>query len=329
MYQTKEKKQERKITPEELEKIKAEIEAKRIGFLKELLGKYLSDEDIKAVDAYIKAVLNKFERYIKAIVFWGSAKTGVAKRKTSDIDIAIIVDDTDVRRMTRAEVKEKLFQRLVELADPISKKIHPQPYLLTEWWQYVRDGTPVIYNILKDGIVLYDTGFFLPIQMLMKMGHIRPSKEAIDKHISIADDLLKLAKHTILHKITYDYEQAVVSSAQAVLMELGYRPPAPNEIADFVEKFLVEKHGLVDKEYAEIARKVVKTYKDIEHKEKKDISGEELEELERDTKKFVEKMKEILKKIREEKGEDFMYEIYSKEEKEQRKVKRDGVIENA
>ena len=292
-----------------------------------ILEQFLNKKDAKAVEQYIAAVVGKFGRYIKSIVLWGSKKTKITmSKKTHDIDIAIIVDDTDVRRMTRPELKDKLFQRLLELAYPISKKIHPQPYLLTEFWQYTMEGNPVIYNVLRDGVILYDTGFFLPIQMLMKMGHIKPSKEAIDKHIYVATELIKLAENTMLTKLTYDLEQAVVSSAQAVLMELGYRPPAPNEIAKFVKEVLVEKEKLVPEKYAKIAETIVKNYKDIEHKEKKAYSGKEWDEHLKMTKEFVKKMEQLLKKIRSEKGETFLFEAVEKKKKEL-KVQRPTDIE--
>lgn len=285
---------------------------------------FLSKKDSRDVQKYVEAVLRKFGKYIKSMVIWGSAKTGVGKSKKSDIDIAVIVDDTDVRTMTREEVKEKLFQRLVELAYPISKKLHPQPYLLTEFWEYVREGNPVLFNVLKDGMPLYDTGFFVPIQMIFRMGNIKPSKEAIDKHMYVAKELIKLAKNTLLEKLSYDLEQAVVSSTQAVLMELGYRPPAPKEIPNFVEEVLVKKEKLVNEKFAEIAREIIQTYKDIEHRERKEYLGSEFERHCKLTEKYVEKMEQILKKLRKERGESYKFELVEKLEKI--KVRRDGMV---
>jgi len=241
---------EKKLSRKEAGKIAEKLIAQKLqgeAPTIKILEKFLNKKDAKAVDQYVTAVVGKFGKYIKSIVLWGSTKTKVTvakKKKIHDIDIAIIVDDTDVRRMTRAELKDKLFQRLLEMGYPISKKIHPQPYLLTEFWQYVLEGNPVLYNVLRDGIILYDTGFFLPVQMLMKMGNIKPSKEAIDKHIFVANELLKLAGNTMLTKMSYDLEQAIVSSAQAVLMELGYRPPTPSETPKFVMEKLVKKISL-------------------------------------------------------------------------------------
>jgi predicted nucleotidyltransferase len=316
----------RKKKEEKKEEVKEEVQEETEEMPKpSLAADFLAQKDARDVQNYTQAVVQKFGKYIKSVVVWGSQKTGVGKTKSSDIDVAIIVDDTDVRRMTRPELKEKLFQRLCEMGFPISKKIHPQPYLLTEFWEYVREGNPVLYNVLRDGIVVFDAGFFLPVQMLMRMGNINPSKEAIDKHITVANELLKLTKDTITTKLTYDLEQAIVASTQAVLMELGYRPPAPREIADFVKEVLIQKEKLVDEKFYEIARDVIKLYKDIEHKEKKDVSGEELDKYYKLSEEYVKKMNEILVKIRKDKGEKWLFEVYEKAERKE-PIKRDGIV---
>ncbi len=286
---------------------------------------FLTRKDAKDVETYVEAVVKKFGKYIKSMCVGGSRKTGKGKKKTSDIDIAIIVDDTDVRRMTRIELKEKLFQRLCEMGFPISKKIHPQPYLLTEFWEYVREGNPVIYNlVLRDSVILFDTGFLLPMQMLLKMGKIKPSKEAVDKHIFVAKELLKLTKKTILSRLVYNLEQCVVSSTQAVLMELGYRPPAPRAVPDFAHDILLKEKKLITQEYVSIAERAIDVYKAIEHKEKKKITANEFDNLMKDTEKYVKKMESILKKIRKESGEKWLYEVYEKANKVE--VKRDGMV---
>ena len=54
-----------------------------------------------------RMVIDKFEKYIVAYVLFGSLPRGEATPE-SDVDIAIIIDDTDVKRMSRAELKDKL-----------------------------------------------------------------------------------------------------------------------------------------------------------------------------------------------------------------------------
>ncbi len=285
---------------------------------------FLARKDARDVETYVALVVENFKKYIKSMVVWGSMKTKQGKRKTSDIDIAIIVDDTDVKTMTRSEVKEKLFQKLLAMAYPISKKLHPQPYLLTEFWEYVRIGNPVLFNVLRDGVPVFDTGFFLPVQMLFRMGNIKPSKESIDKHIHSSEELLKLAKSTMKEKLSYYLEQAVVSSSQAVLMELGYRPPTPKETPKFVEEVLCGKEKLVSKKYCKIAQTAVQNYKDIEHKVKKEYTGVEFDKQLKEVNDFVDKMQEVLKKLRKEKGETWKFELADK--LKDVKVKRDGII---
>ncbi len=291
------------------------------------LQKYISRKDARNLQKYVEAVVGKFGKYIKSIVVGGSSKTGKGKKKTSDIDVAIIVDDTDVQRMTRIELKEKLFQKMVDMAYPISKKIHPQAYLLTEFWEYVREGNPVLFNlILRDGIILFDTGFILPMQMLMRMGRIKPSKEAVDKLIQSSNDLIRLTEETMTHKLAYNLGLAAVSATQALMVEMGYRPPVPKEAAEFIEKYAVPQK-ILTKEDANIVKGIVKIFKDIEHKEKKQFTGKEYDEWIERIKEFVKKAEKQLKKLRTDKGITDLYEFYDKLSEEKKKeMKLDGII---
>src|SRR3989344_2919417 len=62
---------------------------------------------IKIAEVHKTMVLKKFEKYIVSYVLAGSLVQGRAT-KTSDIDVWIVIDDTDVKKMTRAELKDKL-----------------------------------------------------------------------------------------------------------------------------------------------------------------------------------------------------------------------------
>lgn len=286
----------------------------------------LAKAEARKVQEYAKTIVSKFGRYIKAVVVWGSKTTKKGDKETSDIDTAIIVDDTDVQRMTPKQLKDKLFKKLIEMAYPIEKSIHPQPYLLTEFWTYVMKGNPVLHNLIRDGVVVYDTGFFLPLQMLMKRGIMKPSKEAVDKLMMNALDLLKITQETITQKLVYNVYLSAVSSAQAVLMEMGYRTTSPKETPKFVEKFLYKEHKVVNKKDVETIKELVKTWKDVEHKELKEVSGKELDALLEKSKKFTEKMEKELKKLRKEKGEKFLYESIEQRRKKELDIRRTGLM---
>ncbi len=62
---------------------------------------------IKIAEIHKTMVLKKFEKYILSYVLAGSLTQGRATH-TSDIDVWIVIDDTDVKKMSRAELKDKL-----------------------------------------------------------------------------------------------------------------------------------------------------------------------------------------------------------------------------
>src|SRR3989338_2354031 len=59
---------------------------------------------IKIAEVHKTMVLKKFEKYIVSYVLAGSLVQGRAT-PSSDIDVWIVIDDTDVKKMTRAELK--------------------------------------------------------------------------------------------------------------------------------------------------------------------------------------------------------------------------------
>src|SRR3989344_1150644 len=52
-------------------------------------------------------VLRKFEKYVASYVIAGSLVRGTAS-KDSDVDVFVVIDDTDVKRMPRLELLEKI-----------------------------------------------------------------------------------------------------------------------------------------------------------------------------------------------------------------------------
>src|SRR3989344_5475505 len=140
---------------------------------------------IKIAEIHKTMVLKKFEKYIVSYVLAGSLVQGKAT-KTSDIDVFVVIDDTDVKRMTRVELKDKLRAIIIGMGleagemTGIKNKINIQVYILTDFWDSLKEANPVIFTFLRDGIPLYDRGIFMPWKQLLKMGKIKPSQEAID-----------------------------------------------------------------------------------------------------------------------------------------------------
>ncbi len=272
------------------------------GLSFDILGKLLPAKEANNIRAYFLRVLSLFRRYIKSIIIFGSSKTKMGISSTSDIDIAFIVDDTDIQRFTLEQLKDRLFTKMAEIARDFSDKIHAQAYPLSEFWASIIKPNPVILTLLRDGVAVYDTGFFIPIQMLYKTGNIIPTKESIDANIENAEGLIMLADNVLNTKLSLDLYNAVVAAGQALLMEYGYLPPVPREVSKDLTVIAVEKEKVLTKDDIDKIDEVVTWFKKIDHGELKEVSGDEYSRKRKIAKEVVDKTLKIISGIREQKG---------------------------
>ena len=210
----------------------------------------------------------------------------------SDIDVFVVLDDTSFK--LTPELQEKIDEDMEKIAKKISDKISVQPsYSLTEFWDYARVCHPIIYNFIKEGVPIYDTGFFAPIKKLLEMGRIPATREAIESYMEGAPKKLMRAKTVKLLMLAEDCYYAMLNTAQAVLMFMGLAPPVPSKAYEDVKKFLVEP-GILEPEYAEWLKEIIEIRKKIEHKELMDVSGAFVDEWIDKAEKFVNKMFSLL-----------------------------------
>lgn len=250
-----------------------------------------STKKVNYVKKFSDQVLKKYGPYVKSIVMMGSVAREESK-KTSDIDIFLIVDDTG-GKVTPA-IRERMDRDLEKIGEKISKAISVQPiYTLTEFWDYARVGHPIIYNFIKEGVPVHDTGFFEPMKNLLNMGRIPSTREAIESYMEGAPKKIMRAKTVKLLMLAEDAYYAMLNTAQAVLMFMGVEPPVPNKAYDEVKKYLVEP-GILEPQYAEWLRDIVEIRKKIEHKEMNDASGAFVDEWLDKAEKFIEKMFSLL-----------------------------------
>ncbi|MEM7825610.1 MAG: nucleotidyltransferase domain-containing protein [Candidatus Aenigmatarchaeota archaeon] len=249
------------------------------------------EERLKKVEEFSKKVLEKYGKYVKCIVMMGSVAREEFKPK-SDIDVFVVLDDASFQ--LTPEQQEKIDEDLEKIAEKISERISVQPsYTLTEFWDYARVCHPIIYNFIKEGIPLYDTGFFIPVKKLLEMGRIPATREAIENYMEGAPKKIMRAKTVKLLMLAEDCYYAILNTAQAVLMFMGLAPPVPSKAYDDVKKFLVEP-GILEPEYAEWLKEIIEIRKKIEHKEITDVNGAFVDEWISKTEKFVEKMFSLL-----------------------------------
>jgi len=270
---------------------------------------------LRVAEIHKSLVLQKFEKYVVSYVIAGSLVRGEAV-PTSDVDVFIIINDTDVKRMPRLELKERLrgiiYQYVAEASAiaGVKNKLSPQIYLLTDFWESVKDAHPVIFTFIRDGIPIYDRHTFMPWKALLKMGKLKPSPEAIDMFMSMGDKTVKRVKSALLDVVVNEIYWGVTTPSQALLMLYGLPPPTPKQVVSEMKKVFVDKEKMLEKKYINILEKVVGIYKDYEHEKIKEIKGEEVDKLVKDVEDYLKRLKELREQIEKKAQEKTIEQIY-------------------
>jgi hypothetical protein len=272
---------------------------------------------LRVAQIHKSLVLRKFEKYVYSYVIGGSFVYKGNASPTSEVDATIIIDDTDVKRMPRLELKERLrsivysyVMQAVELAG-VKNQLHVQVWLLTEFWEGVKDANPVFYTFLRDGVAIYDRGGFLPWKLLLKMGKIKPSPESIDSFMNVGDKTQEIVKRKLLDVVVGDIYWGISMPTQGLLMLYGLPPTNAYETVKEFRRIFVEKEKLVEKKYADILEEIViKYYKGFEHEEVKEVSGKEVDKLLKDSEDYLKKLKELRTSVEKEIQRRNFDEIY-------------------
>ena len=255
------------------------------------IAKYLKD-DQEIAYKFADKVLKEFKDLVKGIILFGSSARKEADVKPHDIDILIIINDLTME--LSSEISETYRVILEKLVIQTSKRLHVTTLKFTHFWEYVRKGDPIAVNMLRDGIALYDTGFFDPLQVLLWSGKIKPTTESIWTYFARAPATLQNSKWHII-QATLDLYWAVIDASHAALMKMNEIPPSPSHVADMLDKKLVKK-GLIKEKYAKTMRKFYNLSKMIVHREIKGITGEEYDQYLHEAEDFVEYMRLFVSK---------------------------------
>jgi uncharacterized protein (UPF0332 family) len=248
--------------------------------------KETKERRIEIAEELANRILKKYEKAVKCIVLFGDSEE--ISVKAGDIDVFLVLDDT------MPLISEEDFEEDVKrVAEEISPQLSVHVQKLTEFWDYARVCHPLVYRIIKTGIPIYDTGFFVPIKRLLELGKIPLTREQIDKFMEDAPVKIAKAKAVKLLMLAEDCYYAMLNTAQAVLMFMDIEPPPPSGVYEEVKRNLVEP-GLLKQEYAEWLREIVKIRKKIERRELLDVSGNYVDEWLNKAEKFVNEMHGLL-----------------------------------
>ncbi len=265
-------------------------------------------ERINILKKFTKELLKKYGPVVRSVVLFGSTAREEWKGK-SDIDVFVIVDDT--RQKITPMAKDKIDGDMVKISKGIHSQLSvQQPYLLTEFWNMVRLGHPIVFNFIREGVPIYDKDTFLPIKRLLQMGEIKPSKEAVEKYIERAPKRIKRVENAKTYMVVEDCYYAMMESAQAVLMFLGETPPRPSDAAEALRRATI-KIKLLEPKYADWLENIIKVRKDVEHRKKQSMPGAELDMWIKKTKQFVKRMQQLIVRIEVMKRENIIEKSYT------------------
>jgi predicted nucleotidyltransferase/uncharacterized protein (UPF0332 family) len=280
---------------------------------------------MKSAETLKLAVLKKFERYIMSVILFGSLSRGQATEE-SDIDLAVIVDDTDLKNMTRKEARDRLLMMINKTAREIYPRFETvQVYLLSHIWEWIKDASPVIFTLIRDGVPLFDKGLFAPWRLLLKTGKITPSPEAIDRSKKSGRLLIKLIEREINETVSEKLYQAMLMPAQAALMLYGVMPMTYREAPQMLRDLFVKEEKILEEKYANWLSEIIDVRKSFEHG-RKNISPRELGKQFKRAKEFQDRMDKLYEQIKKEKINDKIEEMETMINKTIRKVLSDKKI---
>ena len=246
-------------------------------------------EDIDTAYRFTNEIYKELGSFIRAVVLFGST---ARKTKTpgGDIDLLVIIDDLAMNMAP--EVVEAYRLIVQKTIVRVSTKLHITTMRFTSFWEYMRNGDPIAINLLRDGVALIDSGFFDPMQALLKKGRVRPTQESIWTYYTRAPNTLHNSKWHLMQAVL-DLYWAVIDSAHAALMKVGEIPPTPEHVADLMEEKLVKKK-LLEHKYVIIMRNFYRLMKMVTHKEITEIKGHEFDHYYHTAEDFVTRMKKII-----------------------------------
>jgi hypothetical protein len=228
--------------------------------------------------------------FLQAAVLFGSCATNTATSR-SDIDVLLVIDD--VQHSITPQITQSYRDVVHRIATKTSGRLHINTLRLSNFWEYCREGDPVVINMLRDGIALVDKGFFAPAQMLLEQGRIRPTREAIWTYYARTSNTMRSARQHVLSACV-DLYWAGIDASHAALMSVGEVPPTPEHVPDMLQQLV--KRGLLDKRYPGIMRELYHLQKQILHRDIKEVDGEHYRQYWNDTLALVNALRTVVER---------------------------------
>jgi len=207
---------------------------------------------------------------IKSVLIFGSAARGDMK-EGSDIDVWVVVDDTAAKR---TEDVNKIRLQIQMIANEL-RDIHPQMNTLTEFWNWMKKGSPELFNFLRVGFVVYDTGFIKPVQRMLQKGLLSPSEETAALKFKSSEAIMKRVEAAIKTMI-FDLRYAATDICQAVIIYHYKEAPDQKNMPEYLKRLVRDKK--MPESYIEKFERLNKLWKDLDHNLIKKVTIDHLKE---------------------------------------------------
>lgn len=271
--------------------IELEKELEDINLVKKKKEEKISGPPQEIFEKIVKFTNEARKQYgniIKSVVIFGSAAKGTMV-KGSDADLWVILDDTETKG---TEDLEKVNAQLYLIAHEL-KDLHIQTAALTEFWGWIKRGSPELANYLRYGLVVYDTGFVKPVQRMLQMGLIPPSEETISLKARSADMRYKKIKLDIKGMI-FELRYTAMDIIQAATMYFYKATPDYKAAPEYLEKMVKDKK--IEKTYVEKFKELDDLWKAIDHKEIKEVTTDHLKKALELSKEIIDRFRKVLPK---------------------------------
>lgn len=224
--------------------------------------------------------------FLHSVVLFGSAaKSPQTRIYDRDIDVLILIND--LVQIINPEVVEAYRIIVRNAAAELTSRFHINTMKVTDFWEYVRNGDPLIVNILRDGRPLLDKGVFEPAKAMLQKGLIHPTQENIWTYYLRAPSTITNAKWHVLQG-AIDLYWAVIDAAHALLISQGEAPVSPGHVAKLMHRYA--KDTRIDKRHARIVEEFHQLSKGIVRREIAELSGAQYEAYRQRAKSFIDEI---------------------------------------
>ncbi len=238
---------------------------------------------------FSKELLEEMNDLVKSIVIFGSTAQNKDK-KNSDIDLMIVLDNISV--YVTPELREAYKIITEKITTQIGANFHLFTINLTDLWDMARKCDPVLINILRFGYPLFDRDLVEPLQYLLEIGKIKPTRETVTNYSVRSQTLFKeSSKH--IEEAILDLYYSSIDSLHAALMCKKVLPSSPKEMPELFKKNFSKEKSLI--KHLQTIKNIYKLAKDIEYKKIK-IDGKLYDSTKKEVEKLISDLEKLTKK---------------------------------